>query len=627
MRRAISLHQIFLYLLLSVIYDTCQAFTFSKSSDTKQAEILSSFSHLSISQPSALPPTASERRSASKESLTTLAARKQKDEEAVLSDLDARVLQEMLRDSDKLNLQDEKSMKELLDRGIKAKESIQDEVQASQAEDSEFKSEALQKLGSTKLWKALKRKLQDSVETAKIYVANRIERDAKLIASVGLFAFERAMNDVSRALPATSSSTWNPKKQFLLSNVTAAESMTEAQRLRQEMSTPLDEIRNVGRQLKDILRGATEVAPPSANSKVERDPNEVVTPRTTFSRNLNSAAASSKYAVNDKNKFEKAYQRKKETTLKREKENVIQSSTRLANKVADKAYEIRREVQAETNEPGYKTKAIRAQTAATGRQLAAGAKRILGGAKSMAVKALEASREQDQNNTPLLSDTAVGVPEMDSSMEFEADTVPNMAEAQQNAPPAPPTLERLELLDELETEMERVLDLLTQYISSPQETWLDPDLLLQNLDGSIDMEFTTFPDAELESVVVAMVQAQALLQQPMSNEDERSMISTLELVLPTINEIYETSLKGGSSIIADYFKQTLIYGGVQDGEIPVMLRLDDCLARLETLEEEQQLAQDIETAMNAATEPRVTEPAPFYFEEIPVSASRAGRAG
>mmetsp|Transcript_13968 Transcript_13968/g.33794 ORF Transcript_13968/g.33794 Transcript_13968/m.33794 type:complete len:874 (+) Transcript_13968:112-2733(+) len=610
----------------------CQAFTFTTSSDANQAGLASSVS----SKTSATPPSdvafassttrrifTSSKESSSKKKLTLLYAQQKTDnDEAVLSDLDARVLQEMLRSTDKLDLQDERNMKDLLDRGIKAKErSVKDETSSQQDEqDSEFKSEVLQKLGSTKLWKAFKRKLQDGVDSAKIYVANRIERDAKLVASLGIFAFERAMTDVSRALPATSSSRWNPKKQFLLSNVTAAQEMTEAEKLRQEMSTPMDEIRNVGRQLKDIFRGVTQpAAAPAVNIGIEpADPNDVVTPRTTYSRNLNSAAASSKYSVNDKDRFDKAYKRKQETTLKREKENVIQSSTRLANEVADGAYQIRREVQAETNEPGYKTKVIREQTAATSRQLAAGAKRILGGAKSIAVKALEASRKEQEGTAPLLPETATGVPgAVDASAAFQSDstTVPNTMPVEAQSGGAPPTLERLELLDELETEMERILDLLTQYVSSPQETWLNPDLLLQN--SNDDQQFTSFPDAELESVVVAMVQAQALLQQPMSTEDERAMISTLDLVLPTINEICDTSVQAGSLIIAEYFKQTLLYGGVENGDTPLMLRLDDCLARLETLEEEQKLTQDIETAMNDAAnnEPAVAEAAPWYVED------------
>ncbi|KAL3930596.1 MAG: hypothetical protein SGBAC_011696 [Bacillariaceae sp.] len=603
--------------ILSNVIHRCHAFTFSKSSDAKQVGLASSLSKSSVSPSSdAMPLVSFTRRgfASSESSLAVLYAKKISDDDAVLSEMDARVLQEMLRDSDKLDLQAEKNMKDLLDRGIKAKERVSDEgAQQQDGEDSEFKSEVLQKLGSTKLWKAFKRKLQDSVDTAKIYVANRIERDAKLVASLGIFAFERAMNDVSRALPATSSSRWNPKKQFLLTNVTAAQQMTEAEKLRQEMSTPLDEIRNVGRQLKDIFRGVTQEAQP-VDATTETDPNEIVIPRTAQSRNLNSAAATSKYAVNDKNRFEKAYKRKQETTLKREKENVVQSSTRLANEVVDGAYQIRREVQAETNEPGYKTKAVRAQTAATSRQLAAGAKRILGGAKSLAVKALDASRQEQERAAPLLPDAIADVPDLDPSVAFESDTASTtMLQAQLNAPP---TLERLELLDELETEMDRVSDLLTEYISSPQETWLNPDLLLQNNDGTVDQEFISFPDAELESVVVAMVQAQALLQQPMSTEDERAMISTLDLVVPTISEMCDTSLQAGSSIIADYFKQTLVYGGVQDGETPVMLRLDDCLARLETLEEEKKLQEGIETAtMNAASEPVGAEAAPWYVED------------
>ena len=81
------------------------------------------------------------------------------DEEAVLSDVDARVLQEMLQ-QDKLDAQQTENMQKLLERGIKSKEPVRQD-QEEEEEDSDFQSSVLKTLSNTKLWKALRRNAQD----------------------------------------------------------------------------------------------------------------------------------------------------------------------------------------------------------------------------------------------------------------------------------------------------------------------------------------------------------------------------------------------------------------------------------------------------------------------------------
>jgi hypothetical protein len=54
---------------------------------------------------------------------------------------------------------------------------------------SDYESQTLQALMDTKLWKALSAKKDDLVESAEIYIENRIERDTKLLASLGLFVW------------------------------------------------------------------------------------------------------------------------------------------------------------------------------------------------------------------------------------------------------------------------------------------------------------------------------------------------------------------------------------------------------------------------------------------------------
>jgi hypothetical protein len=544
----------------------------------------------------------------------------EEEDDAVLTDVDARVLQDMLRDSKKLDLEQAENMKSLLERGIKAKErvnSANSSEENQQEEDSPFRSEILQKLGSTKLWKAFERKAEDWVESAKIYVGNRVERDAKLLAGLGLFAFERAMQDVARALPARSSSTWNPKKQFLLSNVTQAQQQQQKDTIRQEMSTPFDELQSVGRALKDIFRQTT-----GSSSEDDEKTVQVPPPKTPFSKNLKSAAASSKYAANDKERFQKAYQRQQQTTLKREKENVVQSSARIANNVADKAYQIRREVQAETSQPGYKTQAIREQTLETSRRFASGAKRILGGAKNLAAKALEASKQEDKMKTLKLPETSdyVETPVAETTMERPNETrIPftsaDFGDTTFAAPPLP-SLEKLELQDVLETEMETLVDRLTECIQNPQGTWLNPDLLLGR-----EEEFISFPDEQLELVVVAMVQAQMMLQQPNSNDNEQTMISTLQLVQSSVDEVCDICLQVGSPAIADYLQQTLVYRGVNNGQMPVLRQLDEYQAQQEALDAQQQQQQHAsqqamtEEAGNGYASAHAVAAAPWFVDD------------
>lgn len=89
-----------------------------------------------------------------------------------------------------------------------------------------------------------------------------------------------------------------------------------------------------------------------------------------------------------KDRFLKAYQRRKQTTLLREQESLAQTSARLAGTVIDSAYQVKRELQIEPNQPGYKTKALREGAVQTSRLLASGAKGLLSGAKAVAKAAL-----------------------------------------------------------------------------------------------------------------------------------------------------------------------------------------------------------------------------------------------
>lgn len=293
------------------------------------------------------------------------------DNDAVLSELDARVLQSMLQD-EKLNLQEEENMKRLLERGIKNKEPVAQEAKRATEEknvETEYSSQILKTLGDTKLWKGLSRNAADWFESAKIWVENKVERDTKLVASLGIFAFERAIQDVKRALPASVVKQVAPK--FLLDTTTSANQTTLD--IRNQMTTPRDEIQAVTQEIRLIIQ--------SGGDRTLRKTSGLLPSN---ARGLQSAVSSKQ----GKDRFLKAYQRRKQTTLLREQESLAQTSARLAGTVIDSAYQVKRELQIEPNQPGYKTKALREGAVQTSRLLASGAKGLLSGAKAVAQAAL-----------------------------------------------------------------------------------------------------------------------------------------------------------------------------------------------------------------------------------------------
>ncbi len=145
-----------------------------------------------------------------------------------LSDLDARVLQSLLQDEN-LDLKSEQNLKKMLERGVKRKEtpnntSTNSDTNAQSSEkDSEFSSTFFKVVNDNELWNSFVAKGNEFVESAKIYLQNRIERDAKLLASIGVFAWQRAIKDAGRALPSAGKSGAAMAKKmrdslFLLSN-------------------------------------------------------------------------------------------------------------------------------------------------------------------------------------------------------------------------------------------------------------------------------------------------------------------------------------------------------------------------------------------------------------------------
>ena len=130
----------------------------------------------------------------------TSTSKEDENDPSSLTELDARVLREMLQ---KEEIEQTETLQKLLERGVTKSTTTFEEKD----EETPYASQALQTLADTKLWKAIQR--NDWWESIQLAIANKVERDTKLLASLGLFAWDRIQQDVARALPA---SITKPKK-------------------------------------------------------------------------------------------------------------------------------------------------------------------------------------------------------------------------------------------------------------------------------------------------------------------------------------------------------------------------------------------------------------------------------
>lgn len=264
-------------------------------------------------------------------------------QEESLSDVDARVLREMLQES-KLDLQTEDDIKKLLERGT-VKSTVNPKEQAlkeekERKEASPFESSVLQTFTDTVLWKKFSAKAEDLLESAKIWVANKVEQDLQVAAALGLFAWERAVRDVARALPAAASVVTPPKPKtpLSLSNSSSFQEVTPpktASSLRDNFSRPEDEIKDVSRAIWGILQG----------DDTAKD-----------QRGLRTVAKAG--TVNAADRQRRAF------TQRRKLDRRDRDLSRVAGSVMDATYELQRELKAETSEAGYKTKRVRKAIAA-----------------------------------------------------------------------------------------------------------------------------------------------------------------------------------------------------------------------------------------------------------------------
>ncbi len=290
------------------------------------------------------------------------------------------------------------------------------------------------------------------------------------------------------------------KGSLFLPPLSQFETMNEERTIYDELTTPRDELSKVTESIKGILSGKSvssdrrlrSIAPGGASRSVERQ--------------------------------KLAYVRRKETVLKREKEGIDKKVLRAASAVTDTAWEIKRELQVEGNEAGYRSEAAMKRLKATIQSNA-----LLEGGRSWMNKRLTASqkatlqlesstthsdKDKKKNDEKAKDETTIFLQDavvLDSKI-FEEDQMINTPEVEDIIGEVSQ--------DDLNAERKRLVSILVECLEKPEENWLRPDFLERNESRkpyflSRDNEPTdnALNDEEVwEKVIVEMVSAKTELE-------------------------------------------------------------------------------------------------------------------
>lgn len=526
-----------------------------------------------------------------------------------LSDVDARVLRSMLTEK-KLNLETEDDVRKLLERGtVKRIPSPVPQRKADDGDGSEFSSSILKTLADTKLWKRVSAQAGDALESMGIWVSNKVEQDVKVLAALGLFAWDRAVYDVARALPAAASA----PKVFRLAahtNSTSASSSsfdddgdgaadTQKKDLLREMNRPADEIKSVSRELLGILSGERTGA--TATNRKNNNSNKNSGGGAAFNRGLRTAAPAG--GANAAERQRRAlFQRR---ALERQRQIDV---TKIGGGVVDAAWELRRELAAETSVPGYKTKPMRQ---ALGAGVAAVTGRVLRGVgrgqERLAAAAAVQPRQRLAEATRADASAATGTNKTSgaaaaTTIESGHDDAPDAlrnddedrdAGDRRRPIPAPnripffaghvrdatvspsvPGQEVVVTLAELSAERERIVNRLTLCIDDPSSSWLTPTVIdrLDNLDF--------FAGPGMQRCLTKLIHLREEFQDVPRN-DAASVEGSIDELLSmraAIQELCTVMASDVSFLIADQMRFELLERGestVDDEEkTPLILRLE-----------------------------------------------------
>ena len=387
-----------------------------------------------------------------------------------------------------------------------------------------------------------------------MFIQNKIERDVELLAALSLFAWDRAIKDVGRALPsagksgarvaetvkktvlsiATNSSfvenTSNANGQrgpFLLSSMSQYSNsngvMDEEKTIYDELTTPQDEIQKVSESIKDILAGKS----------------------TSSERGLRSVAPSGASRSAERQRM--AFQRRKETVLQREKEGLDKKAMRAASSVSDAAWEIKREMEIEGNEAGYRSEATmkRIEASIASSSLLEGGRnwinKQLQGEKAITPQLESSTSFQDMDGDETLESN---IQPISDEKFIEVDVVGYEAQSDVVITDENYDLDNLvgEITEvDLNGERIRLASVLKLCLEEPEQTWLQPGLLKVESKQPYFLSPTAYAepsfkmsedDEAWEKIITEMVS--------MKNELEVASASTQTLNKDQmINELYE----------------------------------------------------------------------------------------
>ena len=355
------------------------------------------------------------------------------------------------------------------------------------------------------------------IDSVGIIIANRIERDAKTLAAIGLFGLDRIRRDVGRALPAAGRQV---KKLLLASNSTYAEKLIDATEntpfaLPSERSitesemltTPADEIKAVTGSILEILAGNQLPESSSFSSR----------PR----RNVRSFAPAGTAKLAERQR--RAYQARKKTVLRREREGFDRSFGRTIGSLTDATWELRREMQTGAGrQAGYRTKGMR-------RALAAGATKLLQSGREESRKMISGSRNRYERM--IGGSTEPNQDITDVSVVEEAEIMQEVMEETNFEYAEDGLLSPQSFLEE----KRRLIVTLDSCLSQPGNTWLTKEAVRQATNNGINLD-----NGMLKEVITNMVTARDQLQREVVEAEEQQWIGlTVEYIQSDLRRLKE----------------------------------------------------------------------------------------
>ena len=452
------------------------------------------------------------------------------DERGGISDTDARVLESILREG-KMDSNDVGEARRLLEGPRRMEEeiidsddngnvsssspsSVRDRAQKriDERDQKKYNSQFVGAVSDNAFWNSLKAKAAEILDSVSIYIENRIERDAGILAAVGIFAVDRIRRDVGRALPAAGRAA---RTLLLSSNSTYAERLvdrpmfalpserSEAENRgsldNNEGSTPADEIREVVAAIRDILMDA----PPSSSSS-----------STSRRRTVRSFAPAGTSQTAERQRL--AYDSRKKTVLRREREGIDRKFSRALGSVTDATWEFQREMQTDVGrEAGYRSLGAR-------KALAVGAARLLEAGRESSRRLLSSSGDRRRNNLLGSASTSRSSNVVDISPVEEEEIIAKvMVETGMDRYATDGLLSPKSFYEE----KQRLIASLESCLSQPSGTWLTKDVVAQAMRSGI-----TLDGAVLREVIASMVTFRDQLQREIEEIVNEQIDLTVEYV-------------------------------------------------------------------------------------------------